>query len=91
MKVRAHVFVSGDVQGVFFRSKTRNQASLLNVTGWARNLSDGRVEVVIEGDKDNVESMVEFCRKGPPGARVGNVEISWEKPLGKFKEFEIRV
>jgi acylphosphatase len=91
VKVRAHVLVTGDVQGVFFRSGTRNQANLLNLTGWIRNLSDGRVEVVAEGQKDDVEAMVEFCRKGPPGARVDDVEITWEKPTGNFKEFEIRV
>jgi acylphosphatase len=91
MKVRAHILVTGDVQGVFFRSGTRSEAHLREVTGWVRNLPDGRVEAVFEGEKDNVEGMVEFCRRGPPGSRVDDVDVSWEKPGHKHKGFEIRV
>jgi acylphosphatase len=90
MRVRAHVFVSGQVQGVFFRSSTRNQARVLGLLGWARNLSDGRVEIMIEGEKDAVDRLIEFCRDGPLEAAVEDIEISWEKPTGKFKEFEVR-
>ncbi|MBS7624725.1 MAG: acylphosphatase [Candidatus Bathyarchaeia archaeon] len=89
MKVRAHVFVSGRVQGVFFRHETRLRALRNNVSGWVRNLPDGRVEAVFEGEKENVEAMIEFCRRGPPGAVVKNVEVIWENPTGEFKGFKI--
>ena len=70
MKVRAHVFVSGRVQGVFFRGETLNVARRMDVNGWVRNLSDGRVEAIFEGEKKNVEEVVDFCKRGPPGAYV---------------------
>lgn len=90
MKVRAHVFVSGRVQGVFFRSEIRHEAKKRNVKGWVRNLPDGRVEAVFEGDKENVEELIEFCKRGPPGARVTSVKVIWESYSGGFREFEIR-
>ena len=90
MKVRAHVFISGRVQGVFFRYETRLRAIRNNVTGWIRNLPDGRVEAVFEGEKENVEAMIDFCHRGPPGAIVRKVEVIWEKPTGEFKSFQIR-
>lgn len=90
MRVRAHVFVSGRVQGVFFRYETRLRALRNNVVGWVRNLPDGRVEAVFEGEKENVDAMIEFCRRGPPGAIVKNVEVIWETPTGEFKGFQIR-
>ncbi|RLI21471.1 acylphosphatase [Candidatus Bathyarchaeota archaeon] len=89
-KVRAHVFVSGRVQGVFFRYETRQLARRVGVTGWIRNLSDGRVEAVFEGEKDAVEQMIEFCRRGPPAARVDKVEVIWEPYKGEFNSFTIR-
>lgn len=90
MKVRAHVFVSGRVQGVFFRSDTRYEANRRRVTGWVRNLSDGRVEAVFEGEKDDVDKLIEFCRRGSPGARVTKVDFQWEDYTGGFRGFEIR-
>ena len=78
--VRAHVFVSGRVQGVFFRVFTREQAGERGVNGWARNLPDGRVEAVFEGPRAAVERVVEWCRHGPPYAEVSTVEIDWETP-----------
>ena len=90
MRVRAHVFISGRVQGVFFRYETRLRAIRNNVTGWVRNLPDGRVEAVFEGEKENVEAMIDFCHRGPPGAIVRKVEVIWEKPTGEFKSFQIR-
>jgi len=90
MRVRAHVFISGRVQGVFFRYETRLRAIRNNVTGWIRNLPDGRVEAVFEGEKENVEAMIDFCHRGPPGAIVRKVEVIWEKPTGEFKSFQIR-
>jgi len=89
LKVRAHVFVSGVVQGVFFRHETRIRAIRNNVVGWVRNLPDGRVEAVFEGEKKAVDAMIEFCRRGPPGAVVKNVEVIWENPTGEFRDFRI--
>ncbi|MDH7477800.1 MAG: acylphosphatase [Candidatus Bathyarchaeota archaeon] len=90
MKVRAHVFVSGMVQGVFFRSKTQYEAKKRGVTGWVRNLPDGRVEAVFEGEEEKVKELVNFCRRGPPGARVTYVDVRWENYTGEFRDFEIR-
>jgi len=90
VKVKAHVFVSGRVQGVFFRSETAERARKKHLIGWVRNLPDGRVEAVFEGEKTDVQEMLSFCRKGPPGAFVKDVEISWEEPTGESKDFQIR-
>lgn len=90
MKVRAQVLVSGRVQGVFFRSETEYEAVKRSVSGWVRNLPDGRVEAVFEGEKEAVEELVEFCRRGPRGARVSKVEVRWEEYGGEFKGFRIR-
>ena len=90
LKVRARVYVSGMVQGVFFRSETRDEASRQGVTGWVRNLRDGRVEAVLEGEKDKVAELIEFCRRGPRGARVTKVVVSWEDYKGEFQDFKAR-
>jgi len=90
LKVRAHVVISGRVQGVFFRSETQDEAVRQGLTGWVRNLPDGRVEAVFEGEKDRVEALIEFCRRGPPGARVTRVEVTWRDYTGEFKSFSIR-
>jgi len=89
MKARAHVYVSGRVQGVFFRNSVADLADSLNVDGWVRNLSDGRVETLLEGEKVNVEEVVEFCRHGPPGAYVRQLEIRWADWQGEFRDFKI--
>jgi len=90
MKVRVHVFVHGQVQGVFFRSRTRMVARDKQVSGWVKNLSDGRVEAVFEGEKVAVEEMIDFCRKGPPLAKVMRVEVFWEDFIGSLRGFHIR-
>ncbi len=72
--------VQGSVQGVFFRVETRDRARSLGVAGWVRNLRDGTVEAVFEGPEEGVESMVEWCRRGPAGARVEAVDVDWEDP-----------
>jgi acylphosphatase len=87
--VRAHVFVSGLVQGVFFRMHTKRMADSLNVTGWVRNLPDGRVEAVFEGRRKEVEKMVEWCKRGPSGAVVKDVNVTWQEYRGEFKNFRI--
>lgn len=90
MKVRAHVFISGFVQGVFFRSNTKKMADMLGLKGWVRNLPDGRVEAVFEGEKPAVDEIIKWCHKGPPGAEVEKVEVIWEDYTGEFKDFKIR-
>ncbi len=90
MKVRARVYVSGMVQGVFFRSETRDEASRRGVTGWVRNLRDGRGEAFFEGEKDKVAELIEFCRRGPRGARVTRIDVSWETYKGEFQDFTVR-
>jgi acylphosphatase len=88
-RTRAHVFVSGRVQGVFFRATTRDEARSQDVDGWVRNLEDGRVEAVFEGPADDVEAMIEFCHKGSDAARVDDVDVSREDPDG-IEGFRIR-
>jgi len=90
MKARAHIVVSGRVQGVFFRSETQDEANRRNVSGWVRNLPDGRVEAVFEGEKEDVDRLIEFCRRGPPGAQVSKVDVQWEDYVGEFRGFKIR-
>ncbi len=90
MKKRAHVFVSGRVQGVFFRATTRKEARKRNVTGWVKNLPDGRVEAVFEGDEEKVQEMIEFCHEGSRSARVQDVEVEWEEYQDEFSSFDIQ-
>ena len=90
MRVKAHVFINGRVQGVFFRYETKRMALRRGVSGWVRNLPDGRVEAVFEGEKSDVEEMIRFCHRGPPGAIVRDVEVIWEQPTGDLKGFQIR-
>jgi acylphosphatase len=88
--VRAHVFISGRVQGVNFRISTRNQARQAGVAGWVHNLSDGRVEAVFEGSNAAVRRMVSWCYSGPPSAEVERVEVKWEEPTQSENDFSIR-
>jgi acylphosphatase len=88
-RTRAHVFVTGKVQGVFFRANTRDTARERGVDGWVKNLDDGRVEAVFEGDEETVEAMVEWCHTGSPQARVEGVEAEYGEPEG-IDGFEIR-
>lgn len=90
LKARARVLVSGRVQGVFFRQETYELAISLNLTGWVRNTHDDRVEAIFEGEKEDVEKLIGFCRKGPPYARVTKVEVTWENYAGEFAGFRIR-
>jgi len=90
VKTRAHVYVSGIVQGVFFRQKTKRQAESLGVNGWVRNLPDGTVEAVFEGEEREVRALVEYCRHGPSYAVVTNVDVLWEPYIEEFSGFETR-
>ncbi len=90
MKTRAHMLVSGDVQGVFFRQETKTRADRTNVRGWIRNRDDGTVEAVFEGEEQDVEALVTFCKRGPPRAMVTDVDIKREAYTGEYKDFTIR-
>jgi len=89
-KARANLLIEGRVQGVFYRAFTRSTAARLGLAGWVKNLYDGRVEAVFEGDRDLVEEAILQCRKGPPGAHVTDVDVSWEDFKGDLRGFEIR-
>lgn len=90
MKKRIHVFVSGRVQGVFFRQSTFEKAKLLGLCGWVRNTEDGRVEAVFEGEEERIKKILEWMKKGPPLAKVKKLEIFEEEARGEFKDFEIK-
>lgn len=87
---RLHVIISGRVQGVFFRAETQRAARSRSLKGWVRNTSDGMVEAVFEGSRGDVDSMLEWCRHGPPAARVTRVETIGEIYAGEFDDFRIR-
>ena len=87
MKVRAHLLVSGRVQRVHFRQSTLLEAQNLGVNGWVRNLMDGRVEAVFEGEEHSVKTLVNYCRQGPPAARVNNLEVNYGPFTSEFSNF----
>lgn len=89
MKARVHVFISGIVQGVFFRSETKYEARKHHVNGWVRNVPDDKVEAVFEGERKGAERLVEFCKRGPPAAKVTQLDVRWEPYSGNFNSFEI--
>ncbi len=87
--VRAHVIISGMVQGVCFRAETRYQALALGVTGWVKNRPEGSVEGLFEGKREDVEKLISWCRQGPPEAEVSDVAVAWESYRGEFPKFRI--
>ena len=87
--VRAHLYITGKVQGVFYRLETQRAAAARNLSGWVRNLPDGAVEAVAEGKRTDAESLVEWCRQGPDRARVDDVKLSWQDFKGEFSSFEV--
>jgi acylphosphatase len=89
-KVRAHVIISGRVQGVFFRAETQSAAQRLGVSGWVRNRSDGTVEAVFEGSAATVHRAVDWCWQGSPMAHVSDVGVQWEDYTGEFDNFSIK-
>lgn len=89
MKARARIRISGKVQGVFFRDHTQRCASTMGLSGWVRNLPDGRVEALVEGEKEDIESLEGELKNGPPLSRVENVQTEWEDYKGEFSDFRI--
>jgi acylphosphatase len=87
---RAHVWIRGRVQGVGFRYSALERATSLRVTGWVRNRPDGSVEAVFEGRDEAVDLLVDWCRRGPHGAAVANVEVAWEDPAAEDGRFNVR-
>lgn len=87
---RAHVFVSGKVQGVFYRDTTKKEAGKRGLGGWVRNLRDGRVEAVFEGEEKTVDDMVDWCHEGSPLARVTHVERIHNEPEEGLQGFDIK-
>lgn len=85
-----HVYISGRVQGVFFRAETQRAAMSFNLTGWVKNMQDGRVEAVFEGEDENVDKMLAWCHVGSPAARVENVAITEKSYTGEFRNFSIK-
>jgi len=90
MKTRAHIFIQGKVQGVFFRFETRREARMQRVNGWVRNLPNGEVEAILEGEEEDVKKLIAFCEHGFPGATVTGIRVAWEDYAGEFTDFEIR-
>jgi acylphosphatase len=88
---RAHVLVSGRVQGVSFRYYTVQEAESVGVDGWVRNLWDGRVEAVFEGEEAAVQHMVEWVKHGPPSAQVDDFRVDWQEPVSEFDTFRVRM
>ena len=88
-RVRRRVLVDGRVQGVFFRDTCRREAAVAGIEGWVRNLADGRVEAVFEGEADAVQRLVDWCRAGPPRATVTRAEVHVEEPQGE-RGFRVR-
>ena len=86
---RLHVFITGRVQGVFFRARMQRVANSLGFTGWVKNLPDGRVEAVLEGSDTNMPAMLDSCHEGPPSAIVSNVERLDEPYSGNYQDFTI--
>lgn len=88
--VRARLVIKGRVQGVFYRYSTEKEAKRIGgLTGWVRNLPSGDVEVLVEGDIDNVNRLIEWCRKGPPASNVIDVITDWDDYRGEFSDFSI--
>lgn len=90
MPVSAEIYVRGRVQGVYYRAFALDAALRLGLTGFCRNLSDGRVEVIAEGDREVIESLIQQLRRGPWRARVEDLQIHWKPGGGRYKDFSIR-
>jgi acylphosphatase len=89
-EIRAHLRIHGFVQGVFYRASARRQAAALGLDGFVRNRDDGSVEVVAEGEEAAVDELIAWCRLGPPGARVTDVEVERGPATGELRGFSVR-
>jgi acylphosphatase len=89
-KSRVHVRVYGRVQGVFFRAFIKSVAEELGITGWVRNVEDGSVEIVAEGEEESLQKLIAEARKGPPLAFVERIEVEWDEYRGEFTNFQIK-
>ncbi len=87
---RAHAYISGSVQGVSFRYYTYHEALKHGLRGWVRNLEDGRVEAVFEGEKAGIEQVLEWSQNGPPAAMVDSIEVDWNEPVDSLTSFNVR-
>lgn len=85
-----HLRIIGRVQGVYYRASTVQEAAKLSLTGWVRNCDDGSVEVIAEGSRAKLEELIAWCREGPPGARVNQIEVRWQTAEGGFRGFNIK-
>lgn len=90
MKASCHLLIAGYVQGVFFRAGTREIANSLSLSGWVRNLANGRVEVQAEGEMEDLQRLIEWARKGPKGAKVSDLKVEYGDFTGAFDGFKIR-
>jgi len=90
-KIRAHLYIEGRVQGVFFRACTQEEAQKRALTGWVKNLYDGRVEAVFEGEEQDVQSMIKWCHSGPAHAVVAEVSVEIEEYEGEYHDFSVKV
>ena len=90
MQKRLHLIIKGRVQGVFYRASTRDTAVKLGLKGWVRNMADGSVEAVFEGNEKTLKEVLQWCRNGPPGAYVSKIEEKWDEFTGEFDRFDIR-
>jgi len=89
MEARARIIITGQVQGVFFRREITDLARRLGITGWVRNLPDGRVEATAEGETMRLEELIQFCHVGPSGAKVKSVDVEWSDSRSEFRGFKI--
>mgnify|MGYP000527067372 CR=1 FL=1 len=87
---RAHLLISGRVQGVTFRASTKSKAESLALKGWVRNTEDGKVEAVIEGEKDKIKKLIDWARQGPTLAKVEDIKIEWEERQNDLEKFQIK-
>lgn len=89
-RTSARILVHGMVQGVYYRQSLKRTALSNSVTGWARNLTDGRVEALLQGDKKNIEKIIQWAREGPPRSHVSKVEVEWDVPAKTYDKFKVR-
>lgn len=88
MKKSIRLYITGTVQGIFYRAFVKENAEKLNLKGFVRNLEDGKVEIFLEGDNENVDKMIELCKQGPKHSQIKNVELKEEK-FQDFKQFKV--